>query len=80
MACGDLHRLREGILVICGIYGRSRQPHSPQNGARPPYMAETLGRSKGRGAKSKPGQPDCSIKELWVYPLGKNFRQRLLAP
>ena len=39
-----------------------------------------LGRSKGRGTKSKYGQPDCSIKELWVYPLGKNFRQRLLAP
>jgi hypothetical protein len=38
-----------------------------------------LGRSKGRGTKSKPGQPDCSIKELWVYPLGKHFRQRLLA-
>jgi len=39
-----------------------------------------LGRSKGRGTKSKYGQPDCSIKELWVYPLGKHFRQRLLAP
>jgi hypothetical protein len=39
-----------------------------------------LGRSKGRGTKSKYGQPDCSIKELWVYPLGKDFRQRLLAP
>ena len=39
-----------------------------------------LGRSKGRGTKSMYGQPDCSIKKLWVYPLGKNFRQRLLAP
>ena len=39
-----------------------------------------LGRSLGRGTKSKHGQPDCSIKELWVYPLGKHFRQRLLAP
>ena len=39
-----------------------------------------LGRSKGRGTKSKPGQPDCSIKELWVYPLRKDFRQRLLEP
>ena len=39
-----------------------------------------LGRSKGRGTKSRYGQPDCSIKELWVYPLGKYFRQRLLAP
>jgi hypothetical protein len=39
-----------------------------------------LGRSKGRGTKAKYGQPDCSIKELWVYPMGKHFRQRLLAP
>lgn len=39
-----------------------------------------LGRSQGRGTKSKRGQPDCSIKELWVYPLGKDFRQQLLAP
>lgn len=39
-----------------------------------------LGRSQGRGTKAKYGQPDCSIKELWVYPLGKHFRQRLLAP
>jgi hypothetical protein len=39
-----------------------------------------LGRSLGRGTKAKYGQPDCSIKELWVYPLGKHFRQRLLAP
>ena len=39
-----------------------------------------LGRSRGRGTKSKSGQPDCSIKELWVYPLGPRFRQRLLAP
>jgi Domain of unknown function (DUF4338) len=40
----------------------------------------SLGRSKGLGTKSKHGQPDCSIKELLVYPLGKYFRQRLLAP
>lgn len=39
-----------------------------------------LGRSQGRGTKAKHGQPDCSIKELWVYPLGQHFRQRLLAP
>jgi hypothetical protein len=37
-----------------------------------------VGRSVGRGTKSKSGQPACSIKELWVYPLGKQFRQRLL--
>jgi hypothetical protein len=32
----------------------------------------------GRGTKSKSKQPVCSIKELWVYPLSKQFRQRLL--
>ena len=37
-----------------------------------------LGRSAGLGTKSKPGQPACSIKELWVYPLGKRFHERLL--
>jgi len=37
-----------------------------------------LGRCAGRGTKSKRGQPACSIKELWVYPLGKNFSARLL--
>ena len=35
-----------------------------------------LGRSEGRGTKSKAGA-QTSIKELWVYPLGKNFRQKL---
>jgi len=39
-----------------------------------------LGLSKGRGTKSKHRQPDCSIKQLWVFALGKHFRQRLLAP
>lgn len=38
-----------------------------------------LGRSLGLGTKSKPSDPDTSIKELWVYPLGHDFRQRLLA-
>lgn len=38
-----------------------------------------LGRSLGRGTKSKPANPDTSIKELWVYPLRKDFRQRLCA-
>ena len=37
-----------------------------------------VGRSAGRGTKSKSGQLTCSIKELWVYPLGKQFRQHLL--
>ena len=35
-----------------------------------------LGRSEGRGPKSKAGA-QTSIKELWVYPLGKDFRQKL---
>ncbi len=39
-----------------------------------------LGRSVGRGTKSKRGQPACSIKELWVYPLGGDFRRQLLQP
>ena len=36
-----------------------------------------LGRSGGFGTKSKTNQPVCSIKELWVYPLGKDFRKQL---
>lgn len=39
-----------------------------------------LGRSQGRGTKVKTHHVTCSIKELWVYPLGRHFRQRLLAP
>jgi hypothetical protein len=38
-----------------------------------------LGRSVGRGTKSQTGPGTTSIKELWVYPLSSNFRQRLLA-
>jgi len=38
-----------------------------------------LGRSLGRGTKSKATNPDVSIKELWVYPLRKDFRERLRA-
>ena len=37
-----------------------------------------VGRSVGRGTKSKSQQPVCSIKELWVYPLTKNLGARLL--
>lgn len=37
-----------------------------------------LGRSQGRGTKSKRDQAPCSIKELWVYPLSRDFRRRLL--
>jgi hypothetical protein len=36
-----------------------------------------VGRSAGRGTKSKAGDR-TSIKELWVYPLGRDFRERLL--
>jgi hypothetical protein len=38
-----------------------------------------VGRSEGRGTKSKSGAK-TSIKELWVYPLNKDFRQKLIAP
>jgi hypothetical protein len=37
-----------------------------------------IGRSAGRGTKSKSDRPWVSIKELWVYPLCRDFRQRLL--
>ena len=39
-----------------------------------------LGRSLGRGTKARHRQPDSSIKERWLYPLGQYLRQRLLAP
>jgi len=38
-----------------------------------------IGGSAGRGTKAKTGQRTTSVKQLWVYPLGRNFRQRLLA-
>lgn len=38
-----------------------------------------LGQSAGRGTRSVRGQPACSVKELWAYPLRRDFRQRLLA-
>jgi hypothetical protein len=38
-----------------------------------------VGRSEGRGTKSKTGER-TSLKELWVYPLGRDFRRKLLAP
>ena len=37
-----------------------------------------VGRSAGRGTKSKTGAAPTSIKELWVYPLDRRFRDRLL--
>lgn len=37
-----------------------------------------VGRSEGRGTKSKSRVTPVSVKELWVYPLHQNFRQRLL--
>ena len=36
-----------------------------------------VGHSVGRGTKSKTAGPAVSIKDLWVYPLHPNFRQRL---
>lgn len=36
-----------------------------------------IGRSVGRGTKSKTRERNTSIKELWVYPLHKEFRQKL---
>lgn len=41
---------------------------------------QCLGRSAGRGTKSTVHSKATSIKELWVYPLSRNFRQQLLAP
>jgi hypothetical protein len=41
---------------------------------------QCLGRSVGRGTKSTVHSKATSIKELWVYPLSRNFRQQLLAP
>ncbi len=40
---------------------------------------QCVGRSEGRGTKSRSGAR-TSIKELWVYPLNKDFRRKLLAP
>ena len=36
-----------------------------------------VGRSVGRGTKSKTQGKNTSIKELWVYPLHEEFRQKL---
>jgi hypothetical protein len=41
---------------------------------------QCLGPSVGRGTKSTRHQKNTSIKELWVYPLSRDFRQQLLAP
>ena len=40
---------------------------------------QCVGRSEGRGTKSKTGA-ETSIKELWVYPVNKRFRHKLLLP
>jgi hypothetical protein len=37
-----------------------------------------VGRSAGRGTKSKTGAAPTSIKELWVYPLDRRLRDQLL--
>lgn len=40
---------------------------------------QCVGRSVGRGTKSKTHAATASIKELWVYPLNKDFRNKLLS-
>jgi hypothetical protein len=37
------------------------------------------GRSQGRGTKALTHEATCSIKELWVYPVARHFREQLLA-
>ena len=36
-----------------------------------------LGRTTGRGHKDHTNRPNRSLKELWVYPLSRNFRELL---
>lgn len=36
-----------------------------------------LGRTTGRGKDDQTGQPNRPIKEVWGYPLGRDFRERL---
>jgi len=36
-----------------------------------------LGRSAGRGTKSR-SHDRTSVKELWVYPLAKNLREKMI--
>jgi hypothetical protein len=36
-----------------------------------------LGLTTGRGKNDHTGKPNRSLKELWVYPLSKDFRQKL---
>lgn len=38
-----------------------------------------VGRSVGRGTKSRTGAR-TSVKEFWVYPLNRDFRQKLIQP
>jgi hypothetical protein len=39
-----------------------------------------LGRSTGRGHRTWSQRPNRSLKELWVYPLSRHFRQHLFGP
>jgi hypothetical protein len=39
-----------------------------------------LGRTNGRGTRAPTRRVTCSIKELWVYPLGRDFRAKLCEP
>jgi len=36
-----------------------------------------LGLTTGRGKNDQTNKPNRSLKELWVYPLNKDFRRRL---
>jgi len=36
-----------------------------------------LGRTTGRGKNDQTGKPNRPIKEVWGYPLGRDFRERL---
>jgi hypothetical protein len=52
----------------------------PQRFAGTCYRAANwryLGMTTGRGKDDQTHRPNRSLKQLWVYPLGKDFRKRL---
>jgi hypothetical protein len=52
----------------------------PQRFAGTCYRAANwryLGMTTGRGKDDPTHRPNRSLKQLWVYPLGKDFRKRL---
>ena len=36
-----------------------------------------LGKTTGRGKADQTGKPNRSLKDVWVYPLGRDFREKL---